>query len=1518
MATQVGAAYISVVPDLSGFHKKIAAELGKIGAQAGKSFSESFRKAAGDPTRGMADSATTSAAKSGEQAGGAFATSFKKRLEAAFKSLPDAEIDADATPADRKLGELRERMRQLGEKTIGVDVDATSALAELASIKRELAALNDGATVDVRADIASATVQLDAIQAQVDKLDAEKVDVKVDVDKTAATRIGEVDRSLKALGSSARATSKMLSKGLKFSLLGGGLITLAGGAAAAAASVVKFAAALVPIGGLVAGIPALVGGAAIAFGTLKLAVTGVGDAFGAALGDDPKKFQESLEGLAPAAQVVAKELHAVRPQLLGIKNAAQGALFAPLRGQITSVVQTLAGPLRIGVAQVGAQFGAAAVQVAKFARESKTVQALKTGFSGVAASIHSLSPAIQPLLAGFRDLAVAIAPVLQGIVQSLGKAAAKFGAWMQQMAASGQATEFFNNALTVVKQLGSVLASVGGIITSVLSAATTAGGDFLSLMGDALESLNQFFKSAQGQNALISIFQGLAAIGKALSPVIQALAKAIGVLAAPIARLAIQLGPILTKAITALAPALTKLEPGLAAIFSALGGVVDALAPVLPIVGQALSQLVVALAPLLPILARVVAALVRGLAPIITALMPLISLLVGVIGTIAAAITPLLPVLGRLIGQFVSQLMPVLTPIITMLGQVAAQIIGTLLQAFIQIMPSLTLIVSAIASLLPAITPLIPLIAQLALAFVPLIPPIVQLVAQMVTLLVPILKVLITVIVKVASFLLSLLIPVIKFLVTVISAVVKAITWFVKNVLAPVFHWLYAKVIKPVWNAIQVAISWAWNNVIKPVWNAIKWYITNVLAPIFRWIYNKVIKPIWQGIGVAISLVWNKIIKPVWNLIRWYISKVLGPLFRWLYNKVIHPIWNAIGTIIRWTWNNVIKPVWNLIKWYIDKVLAPVFRWIYNNVIKPIWKGIGVTISWVWNKVIKPTFNALKRGVNLVHTAFTRAVNGIKRIWSTLKKAAQNPVKFIVNTVYHGHLRPMVNGLLGKLGLGKWKLPDFRYAEGGIMPGYTPGRDVHQFVSPTAGRLALSGGEAIMRPEVTRTLGADRVNRINAAARSGGTAGVRRELGFASGGIYPGPRHAYAGGGVVDWLTGKVGGIWDTVTGAGKSVLNKIKDVAFAGGRALFDTVYKASGVQGWVNHLTDSGAFNGIPGGGIELAVKAIRSFLDTHGGGNAADVIRVANSYVGKVGEPNNRFQRDFGMPNAAWCAMFISDVFKEAGAGKAVPRSAAVASFNSALPRRKGKPVPGDLLTYRGAGHINLYAGGRTTIGGNESDGVRKGTGHYGTQTATLVPKWGKVARGGKIGKSAAAAQKYAREQMAERFGWSVGYNWGPLRALWNRESGWRWNARNPSSGAYGIPQALPPTKMASAGPNWRSNAATQVNWGLGYIHNRYGNPASAWRHEQNIGWYDRGGWLKPGVNQVVNATGKPEAVLTPAQSKALVAMVKGGGAQVVEYHSHFDGMTKAAYEQQVRTAHHAMGVEAAMRNRVGRRG
>lgn len=101
------------------------------------------------------------------------------------------------------------------------------------------------------------------------------------------------------------------------------------------------------------------------------------------------------------------------------------------------------------------------------------------------------------------------------------------------------------------------------------------------------------------------------------------------------------------------------------------------------------------------------------------------------------------------------------------------------------------------------------------------------------------------------------------------------------------------------------------------------------------------------------------------------------------------------------------------------------------------------------------------------------------------------------------------------------------------------------------------------------------------------------------------------------------------------------------------------------------------------------------------------------------------------------------------------------------------------------------------------------------------------------SPGSAKSFALDLVYER-GWDY-HQFSCLVTLWERESNWKVNAHNGSSGAYGIPQALPGTKMATAGADWQTNPETQIKWGLGYISGRYGTPCGALAHSNEYNWY-----------------------------------------------------------------------------------
>lgn len=113
-------------------------------------------------------------------------------------------------------------------------------------------------------------------------------------------------------------------------------------------------------------------------------------------------------------------------------------------------------------------------------------------------------------------------------------------------------------------------------------------------------------------------------------------------------------------------------------------------------------------------------------------------------------------------------------------------------------------------------------------------------------------------------------------------------------------------------------------------------------------------------------------------------------------------------------------------------------------------------------------------------------------------------------------------------------------------------------------------------------------------------------------------------------------------------------------------------------------------------------------------------------------------------------------------------------------------------------------------------------------------GSSSSGGSVSAPSGSPKAVARSMMKSGYGWGDA-EYSCYDKIITQESGWNYKAENPSSGAYGIPQALPGSKMASAGSDWRTNPATQIKWSLGYIKDRYGSPCKAWSFKQGTGWY-----------------------------------------------------------------------------------
>lgn len=486
-----------------------------------------------------------------------------------------------------------------------------------------------------------------------------------------------------------------------------GFSALAAGAASAAAALTSLVAALAPLAGGFAALPASIAGVSAVMGTLRVALSGVGDAFETALTGDAEEFQEALEGISPAARSVARELRALRPALDEIRNAVQDVFFGPLEGQLTRVADALAGPVQRGMAQVARQLGLGARELAAFASEAETVAATRIVFGSVADALAELRPALEPTLTGLRELVTAIIPAFGGWAANVADLAERFEAWATAAARTGEAMQWVDDALTVMGRLSSLAGDLYGILQSVFEAASAAGPNTLGWLSVAASDLNDFLASTDGQLQLIALFRELRRVGEALSPVIRSLVTEIGDIAPAIGDMATAIGPGLAAAVTALGALVEAAGPGLRDFAGGLSEGVQQLAPALGPLGAAIGRVLSALEPLQPLVGQIAGALGTVLADAMERAAPLISTVADALTT---ALEPVLPVLT----QGLLDIQAAIEPVIEHLGTGLAAAIEQIGPALPIVVQSIIDLGVALANVLVALSPVLGPLGQLA------------------------------------------------------------------------------------------------------------------------------------------------------------------------------------------------------------------------------------------------------------------------------------------------------------------------------------------------------------------------------------------------------------------------------------------------------------------------------------------------------------------------------------------------------------------------------------------------------------------------------------------------------------------------------------------------------------------------------------------------------------------------------------------------------------------------------------
>ncbi|MFB8071127.1 peptidoglycan DD-metalloendopeptidase family protein [Streptomyces californicus] len=523
------------------------------------------------------------------------------------------------------------------------------------------------------------------------------------------------------------------------------------------------------------------------------------------------------------------------------------------------------------------------------------------------------------------------------------------------------------------------------------------------------------------------------------------------------------------------------------------------------------------------------------------------------------------------------------------------------------------------------------------------------------------------------------IVPIIRAIVLVVGLLVAAVIYAYNN-----FEW-FRVTVDTVAGAIKTAALWIWDNGLKPafdgIWTGLKaigsaamWLWENALSPFFSFLFK------WGKILFTALVV--VFLTPV--LIAF---KLLGAVAMWLWEKAIGPAFRLIGAGAKWLWDKAIRPVFGWIGdkalWLYEKAIKPAFKWIgeyfdlvgrgakllWDKAIRPIFNWIGDKATWLYEKGIKPHFDHIKTAMRMVAVSFGKARDDIRTAWNAISSIAKKPVKFVIDKVYNEGIVPLWNRVAGITGADPLK-PFKGFHTGGIMSGYSPGRDDRV--------IAVGGGEAIMRPEWTRAVGADTINSWNAAARSGGVSGVQRAI---SNGL-----PAFKDGGIVGWLKDKAGDVGDFLSGAADFV-NPAK--LFAKAKDYLSGKMEPILENPWAKSVA-------------KLPLKMLSSLKDV-----ALGVFGFGGGGSGPWAKPVNAgYGTPFGKKGSMWSSGAHTGLDFPAAIGTAVK---AVADGKVAL-AKSGGPYGNHIMLNHGGGLTSLYAHLNsilTSVGDSVTRGQKIGT-------------------------------------------------------------------------------------------------------------------------------------------------------------------------------------------------------------------
>lgn len=553
------------------------------------------------------------------------------------------------------------------------------------------------------------------------------------------------------------------------------------------------------------------------------------------------------------------------------------------------------------------------------------------------------------------------------------------------------------------------------------------------------------------------------------------------------------------------------------------------------------------------------------------------------------------------------------------------------------------------------------------------------------------------------------------------------------------------------------------------------------------------------------KLVGNSIIPDLVDKILWWLNTLPGAIAGILTDMKDR----AVAKFTEWR-DQLSNRADEAKKWVVDKVKGmrdDAVKWATDLKDKAVQKlrefrdGANDIASkardWVVSKIrslVSQALDALGRFKAKAISAFKTAKDGIAREWGKLKEAAKAPVKFVIDTVYNRGIVSVWNKVANKVNglstITPLRLKGFR--RGGVLPGYSHTDDQI---------IAARSGEGILVPRAVKALGGrEFIDAVNRGDGRGAEEFMRSLPGFQRGGIV---------GQASRWLDGFTqklkDGFREGFAAAARGALSPYTNLA----ATMFGTGQDYPGIGYWITRQA------------VNKVIDHLIPFGKTlEGGEKRRRVVEIANQQVGISGTPN-KFTAPFF--NAAWCGMFVDWVFKKAGVHGALSKvrhgwTPLVANYTTLPKVPLSQALPGDLPLYRSdAGHINILTdpAKRQTVGGNESNAVRRRIGYVNSASSIRRPDFQGYAQGGIVDAAAGLAGL--------------------------RDLVWQDAVETPftTAGEQHLREVL-------ARPPWAGSPV-----GMGAV----------------SGTHDDGGWLPDG-GIAINKSGRPEPVLTHDQWQALL--------------------------------------------------